>query len=136
MRILKNILHLDIPSVFNEMLQISCFKRQLLRFLYKEYEDPVYWAVSRWKVFYCIIDNECRKFYSKDGVLKFEEIYNLYGYHLERDTRVMFHTKHAGLIDSCNMVVRGGWHCHYTFVQCGKAGKQSLVVRFWSWLQQ
>ena len=35
-----------IPSVFNEMLKISCFKCQLLRFLYKEYEDPVYGAIS------------------------------------------------------------------------------------------
>ena len=60
------------------------------------------------KVFYCAIDNECRKFYSEDGVLKFEEIYDLYGYDLERDTHVTFHTRHADLIDSGNIVGRGG----------------------------
>ena len=56
------------------------------------------------KVFYSIIDNECKEFYSEDGVLKFEETYDLYGYHLEGDTRVMFHTKHANLIDPGNIV--------------------------------
>ena len=35
-----------IRSVFNELLKISCFKRQLLRFLYKEYEDPVCRVIS------------------------------------------------------------------------------------------
>ena len=60
------------------------------------------------KIFYCAIINECKKFYSEDGVLKFEEIYDLYGYHLEGDTRVMFHTKHADLIDPGNIIIRGG----------------------------
>ena len=60
------------------------------------------------KVFYCAIDIECNKFYSEDGLLKFEEIYHLYGYHLKSDTRVMFHTKHADLINPGNIIVRGG----------------------------
>ena len=80
----------------------------MLRFLYKEYEDPVYGTILGKKVFYCAIDNECRKFYSEDGVLKFEEIYDLYVYHFDGDTRVIFHTKHADLIHPGNIVVRGG----------------------------
>ena len=51
--------------------------------------------------------NKCKKFCSENGVLKFEETYDLCGYHVERDTRVMFHTKHAGLIGPGNIVVRG-----------------------------
>ena len=42
-------------------------------------------------------------------MLKFEEIYNLQGYHLEADTLVMFHTKHADLKDFGNIVVSGGY---------------------------
>ena len=75
--------------------------------MYKEYKDPAYGAILDKKVFYCVIDNEFRELYSEDGVLKFEEIYDLYGYHLQGDTRVMFHMKHANLIDPGNIVVRG-----------------------------
>ena len=100
--------HQCIPSDLNELLKISSFKHQLLHFLYKEYEDPVYCTIMGKKVFYCTTDNECRKFYSKDGVLKFEEIVDLYGYHLKRDTHVIFHMKHADLIDPGIIVVCGG----------------------------
>ena len=79
----------------------------MLRFLYGEYEDPVYGAILGKNVFYCAIDNECKKFYSEDGVLKFEEINDLYGYHHKGDTRIIFHRKHADLIDPGNIVVRG-----------------------------
>ena len=40
-----------IPSDFNELLKISSFKRLSLRFLYKEYEDPVYGPVLGKKLF-------------------------------------------------------------------------------------
>ena len=90
--------HQQIPSDFNELLKVSSFKCQLLRFLYKEYEDSVYDAILCKKVFYCTIGNACKKLYNKDGVLKFEEIYDLYGYNLEGYTRVMFHTKHTDWI--------------------------------------
>ena len=53
MRILKNILHLDPTNAFQKtkLLTITFFKHQLLRFLYKEYEDPVYKAILGKKVF-------------------------------------------------------------------------------------
>ena len=46
------------------------------------------------KTNFCSIYQICsikgfQKFYSDDGVLKFEEIYDLYGYHLEGDTGVL-----------------------------------------------
>ena len=62
-----------IQSDFNELLKISSFKRQLLRFLCKEYRDRASDAFLGKKVFYCAIDNACKKFYSEDGVLKFEK---------------------------------------------------------------
>ena len=96
-----------VPYDFNELLKISSFKRQLLRFLNKDYEDPVYGVILGKKVFYCDIDNEYRTFHSENGVLKFEEIYDLYVYHPERDTHIIFYTKHADLIDSGSTVVRG-----------------------------
>ena len=94
-----------IPSDFNELLKISSFKRELLHFFY---EDPVYGVILGKKVCYCATDNEFKKFYSDGGVLKSEGIYDFYGYHLEDDTRVMFHTIHAGLIDPGNIDVRRG----------------------------
>ena len=107
----KNILDLDLVNTSQVTLMnfenITTFKCELLRFLYKEYEDSAYGAILGKKVFYCAIDNKCKKFCSEDEVLKFEEIYDLCGYHLERDTRLMFHMKHAGLIGPGNIVVRG-----------------------------
>ena len=35
------------------------------------------------------------------------QIYDLNGYHLKGDKRIMFHMKHADLIDPGNNVVRG-----------------------------
>ena len=96
-----------IASDFNELLKIS-FKRQLLHFLQKECEDPAYGGILRKNVFYCAIDNECRISYSEDGELKYEEICNLIGYHLEGDTCVVFYTKHADLIDLGNIVCMWG----------------------------
>ena len=121
-----------IPSDFNELLKISSFKRQFLRFLYKEYEDPVYGAILGKKVFYCAIGNECKKLYGEDGVVKFKEIYDLYGCYLEGDTNIMFHTKHADVIGPSKTVVRGGDTdiAIMLFVQCGGVRKQSLAV--WS----
>ena len=76
MRMLKNHFTFGPPQLiqsdFKELLKISSLKRQLLHFLCKDYEDPVYGAILGKKVFYCTIDNDCKKFYSKDGVLKFK----------------------------------------------------------------
>ena len=58
------------------------------------------------KILYCAIDNECKKFYCIDGMLRYELVPDLYGHHLKADTRVMFHVKHAGFHDPGNIIVR------------------------------
>ena len=70
----------------NELLKLSEFKSQLLRFLFKGYEDPIYGPIIGDKVFYSAIDNACKRFYTIDGTLRFEEVHELYGNHLEGDT--------------------------------------------------
>ena len=47
-----------IPSDFNELLKISSFKSDLLRFLFKKCEDPVHSAILEKKIFYCATINE------------------------------------------------------------------------------
>ena len=78
-----------IPSDFNELLKISSFKRQLLRFWYVEYEAPVYGAILGRKVFYCATDNECKKYYSEDGLLMYELTPIDYGWKLLRGSNLL-----------------------------------------------
>ena len=54
------------PSDFESLLKISEFKEEFLKFLLKEYEDPTYIHILGEKVFYCSIDNICKKFYAAD----------------------------------------------------------------------
>ena len=75
-------------------------------FLLKKYEDHVYAHILVTKVFYCSIDNTCKKFYVMDGCWKIEDVPDLYGYHLEADTRLDFHILHADSNDPGNIVVR------------------------------
>ena len=76
-------------------------------FVKKKYKDPVYGAILGKKLFYYVIDNEFKKLYS-DGALKFEEIYNFYGYHLGVDTLAIFHTTHVESVDPGNIVINEG----------------------------
>ena len=73
----------------------------------KEYENIEYASVIVEKEFYCSIDNKCTKFYLVEGSLKFETIPELFGDHLEDDTRVMFHAKHADTKGLANIIIRG-----------------------------
>ena len=95
---------LKIPSNFNKLLKIPSFNSSLLDFLLSEYENPEYASVIREKEFYCSIDNKYRKFLCVDGSLKFETVTELFGDHLESDTRVMLHadTKGPG-----NIIIQG-----------------------------
>ena len=99
---------LKIPSNFNDLLKISSFKSSFVDFLMKEYEDIEYASVIGEKKFYCSTDNKCTKFYCVEGSLKFETIPELFGDHLEGDTRVMFHAKHAANTKGPgNIIIRG-----------------------------
>ena len=74
----------------------------------KEYENIEYAFVIGEKEFYCSNDNKCTKFYCVEGSLKFETIPELFGDHLEGDTRVMFHAKHAANTKGPgNIIIRG-----------------------------
>ena len=53
-------------SNFQALLQISEYKSQILRLFMKEYEDEIYSDIIGEKVFYCSIDNECKRFYNQN----------------------------------------------------------------------
>ena len=58
----------------------------------KEYEGEIYSHIIDEKVFYCSIDNECKRFYNQNVNYKLELVPELFfGSHLEGDTRVMLH---------------------------------------------
>ena len=57
--------------------------------------------------FYFSIDNECNKFYYHNNIFYFEEVNELYGDHLEANSRVMFHIKHADKNGNGNTIARG-----------------------------
>ena len=86
------------------MLKIPSFNSSLLDILLSEYENPEYASVIREKEFYCSIDNKYRKLLCVDSSLKFETITELFGDHLESDTRVMLYadTKGPG-----NIIIQG-----------------------------
>ena len=73
----------------------------------KEFENIEYASVIGEKEFYCSIDSKCTKFYCVEGSLKFEIIPELFGDHLEGDTRVTFYAKHADTKGPENIIIRG-----------------------------
>ena len=54
---------------------------------------------------YIAIDNKRLKFLCVNRKLCWESVNELYGYHLEADTRIAFHAKHAGISDPVEIVV-------------------------------
>ena len=88
----------QIPTDMKELLKLSEFKRQLLRFVFKEFEDQIYSPIIGTKVFYC--------YFVVDGTLKVEIEDAMYGCHSEADTRVMLHAKHADQYQGGNIVIR------------------------------
>ena len=92
------------PSDFDKLLKLSCFKKEF-KFFFEEIENPKYAQITGGKVLYCAINNECKKLYCRNGILKNERVPELYGNHLEGDTRVVFHAKNADTIDPGNIAV-------------------------------
>ena len=72
----------------------------------REYEDPDYTCVIVNKIFYCSVDNECRRFYCDNRISKSENIAELFGDHVEADKEFLFHAKHADSISTETVVVR------------------------------
>ena len=52
----------SLQSNFEALVQISEYKPQFLRFLIKEYKYKIYSRIIGEKIFYCSIDNECKRF--------------------------------------------------------------------------
>ena len=94
------------PSGFRKLLELSCFKKELLRFFFEEDEHPEYAPIIDEKVLYCAINNECKNLFWRNDILKNERVPELYGNNLEGDARVVFHAKNADTIDPGNIVVR------------------------------
>ena len=72
----------------------------------KEYKDEIYSHIIGEKFFYCSIDNEYTRFYNQNVNYKVELVPELFGSHLEGDTRVMLHALHADRDSRGNIVVR------------------------------
>ena len=53
----------SLPTNFLELLNTSDFKTEFLCFLFKEYEDQIYGPIIVEKVFYCSVDNTCKRVY-------------------------------------------------------------------------
>ena len=94
------------PSDFGKLLKLSSFKKELLRFFFEEIEHPEYAPIIGEKILYCAINNECKKLYCKNGILKNERVPEVHGNQLEGDIRVVFHAKNADTINPGNTVVR------------------------------
>ena len=90
----------------HDLLRISCFKEDLLRFFFKEIEDQIYAPIIGSQLVYIATDNKCKNFFCVNGKLCWESVDELYGYHLEPDTRIVFHVKHADINDPGQIVVR------------------------------
>ena len=54
----------------------------------KEYKDEIYSHIIGEKFFYCSIDNEYTRFYNQNVNYKVELVPELFGSHLEGDTRI------------------------------------------------
>ena len=87
-------------------MKLSCFKRELLRLFFEEIKHPKYASVITKKVLYYAINSESKKLCCINGILKNERVPELYGSHLDGDTRIVFHAKNADTIDPDNFVVR------------------------------
>ena len=62
------------PSNFDKLLELSCFKKELFRFFFEEIEHLEHAPIIGEKVLYCAINNECKKLYCRNGTLKNERV--------------------------------------------------------------
>ena len=76
----------------------------MLRLFFKEIEDQIYPPIIDSKILY--IYNKCKKIFCTHGKLCWESVDELYGYHLEVDTRIAFHAKNTNINDHGEIVVR------------------------------
>ena len=75
----------------HDLLRLPCFKEELLRFFFKKIEDQIYASIIGSKLLNIAIYNKYKKFFCVNGKLCWDSVHELYGYHLEADTRIALH---------------------------------------------
>ena len=51
---------IKIERDMHDLLRLSCFKEELLRFFFKEIEDQIYASITGSKLLHIAIDNRCK----------------------------------------------------------------------------
>ena len=62
------------PSNFDKLLELSCFKKELFTFFFEEIEHLEHAPIISEKVLYWAINNEYKKLYCRNGTLKNERV--------------------------------------------------------------
>ena len=88
----------------HDLIKLSCFKEELLRFFLKDIEDQIYALIIGSKLLYIAIDN---KFVT--GKLFLESVDKLYGYHLQAGTCIAFQAKHVDINYPGKIVVQANY---------------------------
>lgn len=64
-------------------------------FSISKYHNDEYAIILGNEDLYYSVDNECKRFSTINGLIKFENVPHWYGGHLDADTKETFHEKHA-----------------------------------------
>ena len=115
-------------DIFN-LLKLNDFKKELLRFFITENYSDEYAIILGNKVLYCSVDNKCKKFSTINGLIKVENVPELYGEYLKAYTRVAFYAKYVDETNSGNIVLSAN-DTEIMIVLLTNA-KKSYLVRLW-----
>ena len=96
-----------VSDSIHDLLQMSEFKTEFVKVLMKEYNGHAYLLILAYKIFYCYINNICRKFYVFDSCLKVKKVHNLYVNHLEPDPKVQYSVLYMHKITDSGNIVAG-----------------------------
>lgn len=102
--------HLVQCKKFQTVSMIYCKcqnSKQFVKVLMKEYNGHAYLLILAYKIFYCYINNICRKFYVFDSCLKVKKVHNLYVNHLEPDPKVQYSMLYMHKITDSGNIVAG-----------------------------
>ena len=87
------------------LLRLSCFRKELFSFFFKEIEGQIYAAIIVSKLLYIAIDKKRKKFFSITGKLYWRCLDQICGYQLKADTHIPFHVKHSDINNPGEIVV-------------------------------
>ena len=115
-------------DIFN-LLKLNDFKKELLRFFITENYSDEYAIILGNKVLYCSVDNKCKKFSTINGLIKVENVPELYGEYLKAYTRVAFYAKYVDETNSGYIVLLA--NDTETMIVLLTNAKKSYLVRLW-----